>query len=276
MRTTPVETMTAAAVALLLAYSVAASAQEIRIAGVTRPSRDATLAAAEAGRIEAIEFEEGETVAAGDTVILLDHALQKLEVERRRLIEKGTAQLEAGRARVEMLKEVVASTRQLYEKTKSVSREELKAKELELRLAKAEVTRLELQEKRETVEREMAEQQLWRRRIVAPIDGIVVKVHKEVGEACSPNDPLMRIANVAKAHFDAYTEPRTASKLAVGMAVQLVFGPDATAKLEGTVTFVSPVVDPASGLQRITAAFTNTDRIVRPGQQGTLIVDVEE
>jgi multidrug efflux pump subunit AcrA (membrane-fusion protein) len=42
---------------------------------------------------------------------------------------------------------------------------------------------------------------------------------------------------------------------------------------QGIIAFVSPVVDPASGLLEVKAAFKNQDRSVRPGVEGFLILN---
>jgi multidrug efflux pump subunit AcrA (membrane-fusion protein) len=41
---------------------------------------------------------------------------------------------------------------------------------------------------------------------------------------------------------------------------------------KGTVAFVSPIVDPASGLLEVKAAFNNQDGAVRPGIEGFMLL----
>ena len=52
-------------------------------------------------------------------------------------------------------------------------------------------------------------------------------------------------------------------------------GAEAT-RLRGVISFVSPVVDPASGLQVVKAEFDNAEGRVRPGVAGTLYVGTGE
>ena len=58
-----------------------------------------------------------------------------------------------------------------------------------------------------------------------------------------------------------------------GQAVELKIkaGNDTVAR-QGTIVFVSPVVDQASGLIEVKAEFDNQDGVVRPGVAGFLIL----
>jgi multidrug efflux pump subunit AcrA (membrane-fusion protein) len=52
--------------------------------------------------------------------------------------------------------------------------------------------------------------------------------------------------------------------------------PGGPVTLNGTVVFVSPVVDPASGLMRLKVRFRNADGRVRPGVAGMLQIPVPD
>ena len=47
----------------------------------------------------------------------------------------------------------------------------------------------------------------------------------------------------------------------------------ATIKLKGKIVFLSPVVDPASGLQKVRVLFDNTEGQVRPGVAGKMLIE---
>ena len=44
---------------------------------------------------------------------------------------------------------------------------------------------------------------------------------------------------------------------------------------KGRIIFVSPVVDPASGLLTVKAEFENPDGAVRPGVAGSMIIPIQ-
>jgi multidrug efflux pump subunit AcrA (membrane-fusion protein) len=76
-----------------------------------------------------------------------------------------------------------------------------------------------------------------------------------------------------KCYFECNIEAGLSADLTAGKKVQLLIdNSGAPIKVEATLVFVSPVVDSASGLQRIKAIFDNADGQVRPGLAGKLIL----
>jgi multidrug efflux pump subunit AcrA (membrane-fusion protein) len=53
-----------------------------------------------------------------------------------------------------------------------------------------------------------------------------------------------------------------------GQSVTLQFGPERNLQKPGTVDFISPVVDPASGLRKVKMLFVNDPPRVEPGRVG--------
>ncbi|MDP6449647.1 MAG: efflux RND transporter periplasmic adaptor subunit [Lentisphaeria bacterium] len=230
-----------------------------------------------------------------------DSLQTKLDIERRKLAWENKAALESASATETLAAKDLDSTRELFTSTGSISQDEVDQKELahknaaadlqQLRTAEAlekvqydiavdqhdlqkdldrlELQQLEISEAREKLEYEQAEEQLAMRNIVSPVDGIVEEVYLEVGANCDPRQALVRIVDISRFYFIANIEPEVAADLALEQPVQLVVeGSDK--KIEGKVSFISPVVDQASGLRRIRAIFDNTDGVVPPGLAATL------
>jgi membrane fusion protein (multidrug efflux system) len=207
------------------------------IDGITEPYLDVTLSAPVAGIISAEYFKEGQTVKKGDVILELDSKLEEFEAARyRAVMERSKSELEA--------------TRVLVETTKSVSQDELSKKETEFKVANA--------------EHDVAAEQLARRRIVAPFAGSISEINLQTGGACSPYQALARLVDTSHFYFVGHVE---------GKAVGLVH-PDQPVRIQveglaesipGRICFVSPVVDPASGLARVKALFDNPDGKIRPG-----------
>jgi RND family efflux transporter MFP subunit len=168
---------------------------------------------------------------------------------------------------------VLEATRQLYESTQSVSREELLQRELECKLAEAELDGLLIAEEREEIEYRIARVQLEKRLIRAPFDGVIVKIHPELGENCTPQDPLIRIADITKCRLIVHLEASAFSQVKERMNVRIrIDGADNPKILQGTVEHISPVVDPSSGLREVKVLFDNGDGQVNPGMTGTLLL----
>ncbi len=254
--------------------SVSAFAQErLSFSGITEPIKDVELSMSVEGRIAAIFFEEGARIKKGQVILKLDKRLEELEVERRKLIWEGKAELEAAEARVLTLQSHVESTRNLFESTGSVSREELEEKELEFKLALAERKRLELEEDRQRIEYKMARENLRKRRLESPLKGIIIKLFLREGESCEAGEPVVHVVDAGKCRFVSNVEEKIGRTLKKGQSVDLkIRAGSGSISKQGIVTFVSPVVDPASGLLEIKAEFDNQDGEVRPGVEGFMLL----
>ncbi len=258
------------ALVLVLLAAAAGWAQQWSARGITEPYRDATLSATVPGRIAAILRKEGEAVRAGEVIVELDAELEALESDRRRLIADSKVELEAARRQLESLQLDLAAVRRLLETTRSVSEEEVRRRELEVRLAEADLQRLEIAEEREELEYRMARAQLRQRQVVAPFDGVVVKLFQEVGENATPQQPLVRLADTSRCRLVILMEAAATSTLKPQAAVRVRID-GVRQVLPGTVEFVSPVVDPSSALREVKVLFDNPEGRVYPGLTGTLL-----
>lgn len=244
--------------------------------GVTEPIKDATLSSTVPGIIQYIHFEEGDAVKKGDVLIELRKRTEELEVDRRKLIWESRAEVQSAQDKVNTLRVDLDGTRRLYESTKSVSKDELDKKDLEHKIAVSELEKLETAEEREKIEYEMALEQLDMHRIKSPMDGYVTETLLELGENCEDNQPLIRVVDTSQCYFVTHIEATKALNLALDQSVTLEIGsgPSAT-RVEGRISFISPIVDPASGLQKIKILFSNADGKVRPGVAGVMLVTAD-
>jgi RND family efflux transporter MFP subunit len=228
------------------AFAVDSHAQrQPSAAGITEPILDVTLSAAVPGLVAARKVKEGDFVTEGQVVVELDKKLEELEVHRRKLV-------------ADRLKSDLEATRALFNRTKSVSQEELERKETEYQVA--------------AVELELAREQLQRRLVVSPLSGIVTRLPLEVGEACQAHLPVARIVDTRRCYFVCNVEAKAGHRLKVDQSVKLEVEPGTRSlTLPGKIVFVSPVVDPASGLLRVKVLFENADGNLRPGIAGRMV-----
>jgi RND family efflux transporter MFP subunit len=239
-------------IAVVLALLFAGASTPLRasdpavVAGITEPILDVTLSASVPGIITTRKFKEGDSVKEGETIIELDKRLEELEVERRRLV------VEARRIDYE-------GTAKLFKTTKGTSKEELDKKESDYKLA--------------VVEHSMAVEQLRRRVLTAPLSGTLVDLPLQAGESCQPYQHLARMVDTRRCYFVANVEATAASPLELNQKVQLELETGAGARpVTGTVVFLSPVADPASGLIRIKILFENAGEKIRPGLAGRMLL----
>jgi multidrug efflux system membrane fusion protein len=258
---------------LLLHGSAAWSAEPVRVVGLTSAYYDALLGCSLPGVVSEIPVKEGAAVKEGDVLIVFHRETEELEVARRRLILEDRSQLTGTEYRLETVRRDAKATRQLFESSRSVRRDELEKKELELKLVEAAVAQAKIAEKREELEFRMAQEQLRLRQIEAPESGTVVVVVPERGEYVQQNQPLIRLVNVDRCYLICNVEASLAHRFALGQTLPIEFEvADAQVTLQGEVTFVSALVDPASGLKEIKLVFDNPGHGVSPGTQGTLVL----
>jgi len=235
-----------AAVLLHSARSLAADANWVT--GVTEPVKDVTLAFPIVGVVGARPLEEGAAVRKDQVVIELDKQLEELDLERKRLARELAA------SELERLKSLAQRN------AISVSKEEIEKKRSEFEIAK--------------VDHELAAAVLKRRQLISPIDGQVAQFYKDVGEKCEDQQPVVRIVDTRRCHLVANLEPRLAQSLRLNQKVRVeVLVGDSPVTVEGTLIYLSPVADAASGLLRIKAVFENPEGKIRPGIAGRLRID---
>jgi RND family efflux transporter MFP subunit len=260
---------------MLAGGSSASFGQEpLSVSGITEPIKDVTLSTSVAGIISAVFFKEGAHIRKGQSILLLDNKLEELEVKRRKLIWQSTAEVDAASDRVVTLKSLLNATRELFASTGSVSKEELEEKELEYKLAVAELKRLKIEEQREKIEYRMALENLRKRSLRSPIQGIIIKLFLDEGEYCEPGQPLVHVVDTSKGLLICNVEEWIGRTLKKGQTVDLKIktGSRFITK-KGTIVFVSPVVDPASGLLEVKTEFENGDGAVRPGITGVMLLE---
>ncbi|MEM7365901.1 MAG: efflux RND transporter periplasmic adaptor subunit [Pseudomonadota bacterium] len=240
---------------------------------ITESYKDAILSFTVPGRITRIHYRAGAVVSNGDIIVDLENRVESLEVERRRLIWEDKSDLKAAEAQRDTFSELLASTQGLYESTGSVSREELSRAELEFNSADAEYSRLLISEQREKVEYQLAQASLAQRSLKAPFDGTVVEVSQDEGEISEAYEPIVQIVDVSQGFLVCNVEEATGRHLNSGDELSFDIPKGAqTLSGQALVEYVSPVVDPASGLLKVRLRFDNDAGQIRPGVPGYVTI----
>jgi RND family efflux transporter MFP subunit len=205
--------------------------------GLTEPFLDVTLSSPVSGIIRVEQYKEGDAVNKGDLILELDKKLEQIEADRRKDV-------------MDHQKDDMESTQVLFKTSKAISRDEMQKRETEYKVSVADF--------------ETAQEQLNRRQIKAPFAGSITEVFLHSGAACEPYQPLVRLVDVGRCYFVGYVTGATASRLnleqEVGVEVDGYKEP-----VKAKICFISPVVDPASGLARVKALFDNPSGKIRPG-----------
>lgn len=208
--------------------------------GVLLPYREVTVSSAVQGILATVNVREGDTVATGALLATLIDRVESAEVDRF--------------AKVLEQKEFAAQGTQNLFRDQVVSEGEAIEKRIERDIAK--------------LQHQVALEQLDRRKIRSPIDGVVVEKKKEAGEAVDMNEAVFHLVDISRVYLQVFIDASEALKLKAGQAATVSF-PDYEAKAPtGTIDFIDPRIDGASGLVRIKILIDNPDRKLIAGMRG--------
>ena len=230
----------------------------------TEPIEKCVAASAETGIVAIAHVKEGDLVRTGDPIASINHNVLKEALAIAIARSEATARLDAARAQMQLLETQLQAvnsllsdghTNQFEVQQKSSefqeARAEYRAAADELRLAALEVGRIRAQ--------------IGDRIIKSPIDGVITEIHKQPGEHVSQSEPqFATIVRVDKLKVRFYLDAKTLKNSSVGDRISLTTGPDRE-PTEGTISFVSPVIDPDSGLGRLDVEINNQSRNLQSG-----------
>jgi len=256
----------------LIAMSAAVpSAHAEAVRGFTRCAADLQLSFPLAGRIARTLVREGSVVSKGETLMQLDRAAEELDVERRRVQWQGTADLLIAQARHETVSKQLAAARTVFNENRSLSLEEVQNRELAVRTTAAELERVRTLKETERLDYLTALENLERRTLVSGTHGIVTRIIKQAGESAQAYEAVLRLCDLSRIEFMANLPVDQSQRLREGQAVKIQVASVPPATVTARITFVSPVIDPASGLREIKADLLNPPAAVRPGISAVLL-----
>ncbi|OCX64513.1 hypothetical protein BFP70_10760 [Thioclava sp. SK-1] len=243
------------------------SGAELR--GIVECRDDLALSFAVSGLIDQTLVTEGQVVPAGAPLMRLDQEIERIEVDRRRALADSQADLNAAQARVTVGRQQLDAGQKVYDAARGISLEELQNRQLAYDLAVTELQRLQTQKHIEELDFQTAEQSLKRRNLHAPTGGIIAKIIRRTGESAQANDPVLQLCDTSALFFVANLPVVRAETLSPDAQVTL-FNVGRGAQFTGRVSFVSPVVDPASGLRRVKIEIIDAPVWLSPGTSAIL------
>ena len=238
--------------------------------GITEPHRQTSLSPAVQGTIAKILVAGGDYVQPGETLLELDHSIENLERERKRIILEDQSELREVKVRIAVLKKQVTEGRVLSG-TGAISIKQLEDEELALSAAEAQRDSLNAVKKQAEIDHKLASQYYRQKILTAPMAGVVTLVNGEVGETVRPQEILVKIVDVSKIRF--------VGTFPLSQDYRFKVGDETTIRLmqhgelierQAIVTYVSPLADAASGLRELFAEVDNSDLKIIPGTAAEL------
>jgi multidrug efflux pump subunit AcrA (membrane-fusion protein) len=275
-----------------------ASATEIRIDHALVTSVDPIqVPALEAGAIVSITDRKGE-VKAGDVLGQLYDAdsktkkkIAELERDAARLQAESDAQVKAAKDGAKVTEENYKANEKLRnERPGSLSDFDFRRSWFEWQRALAQIAVAEVEKNVANATQlakegqiEAAVNEIDRRKILAPIDGIVTEIYKHRGEWCQPGDPVLELVRMDRVEVEGFVYAADASpSKVVGKPVEIVvhLAGGETYKTTGTIDFASPVLE-GSGRIRQFRVSTRIDNkkdgdywVIQPGSEAQMTIQL--
>lgn len=227
----------------------------VEIDGFTEPYYDIEVAAAEVGIIDEIAVKEGDQVVVGQLLAQLDTDVLEATLNIARTAMESRGRLDSAIEELALQTEIVDKLEQLLLK-QHASFQEVERAAAQKRIADAQLRAVQEEQEVKMLEYERARLQLERRRLTAPINGIVTQIFRDPGEFVSPSSPvILRIVQLDPLLVVFLVPAEVSRGLKVDQPVSVRI--ERSPVVEGNVEFVSPTADPQSGTARVRVRIPN-------------------
>ena len=240
--------------------------------GFTEPRYDVLVAASEIGRLEDVHVRVGQRVGTGEVIAQLEDGLQVEAVATAKFRANMRGELEAAKAEVQMLEMRVEQYKTLTEQNAAVP-DEYRRAIADWEIAKAKLLSANEQISLRELEQQRFELQLDRRRVRAPMAGVVAEVFHHPGEYITPADPaVIRLLNVDQllGVFNIAIEEMDGVEVG-NLATVYIMSLQKT--VTGKVAEVTPEIDGESGTVKVKVLLDNQDGSMQAGDRCQMTVE---
>lgn len=228
--------------------TVGSIAREITAIGTLRSDESVMIRPEIAGRVRAINFEEGQRVARGQVLIKLDDSTLAADFQQ---AQANLALSKANASRAVNLAQRGAGTER--------ARDEAEAT---LKVNQARV--------------EQARAQLDKTQIVAPFAGIVGLRSVSVGAYVQPGHDIVNLEAIDSMKVDFRVPEMFLSTLRPGLTIAITADAFPGREFNGSVYAIDPAIDMSGRAVLVRARVDNTGGMLRPGQFVRLALKVDE
>jgi membrane fusion protein, multidrug efflux system len=217
--------------------------------GVLMPLDIRQLSAPVAGVVEKFGAEEGQTVAAGALLVQLNSDVERADLER------AEALLEASQIEFER-------TKRELDRTTALNKQGIgPQKDFDDANYSHDIARVK--RRQATAEVALAKAKLDDRIITAPINGLVFRRTRAVGEAVERQEIVVRLIDASKLQLTVYGSAELLGKFRSDQPVRMMVETGAArgTQITGSVSYVDPIMDPESATFRIIIQVSPDDKV---------------
>jgi RND family efflux transporter MFP subunit len=220
---------------------------------IAPPNKDVKLSALVAGRITALNVAEGDRVHAGELLATIDsHTYEEQLLQ-------AQAALQQAKATTENAQQNLKRNETLFQRG-IAARKDLEDARTQLSVAQAAQVSAQAAE-------ENASLQVERAKLVAPLNGTVVKRYVSIGEQVDGTgaQPIIEVANISEVELPGSLSAVYLSKIHVGEAVPITSEAFPGKTFNGKIIAISPVVDPATNVGSVRIRIANPTGTLKLG-----------
>lgn len=254
---------------LLLAGDDPASAQDHysiesgQIEAYLEPIKRIEVSSVETGIIESIQVREGDRVTHGQTLVRLDRSLLQKSLEVAEAEANSLGNLKMAQAEWKLQQSRYAMLKDIVDRGHGRN-SELERAAADLEAAAGRVLRAEEEIAIRRKQQEQIQARLHSRDILSPIEGLVVEIHKNPGEAVSPNSPvLVTVVDIDQLKCVFHVPRHQASVIRNNQPITLRSA--SHPRIEGKVQWKSPIVDAESETVKVIVRVENQGHVYTSG-----------
>jgi RND family efflux transporter MFP subunit len=223
------------------------------------------------GLLEQVLIDRGDFVEKGQRIASLASDVERTTVELLTQQAESQAEIEAQRARYDLVASRLGRTRELAE-SNVVPEEKLEETVAEMEVVKRELAIAEMRSRIAGLELTRARKVLEQRVIRSPITGTVVERLLFEGEFLAQDGKLATIAQLDPLHVEAFLPVEYYAEVQVGMEVHVLPNRPVEGTYSGKITVIDRVFDAASSTFGIRVELPNPDGRLPAGHRCQLAI----
>jgi membrane fusion protein, multidrug efflux system len=254
---------------LTLALVQAAPALATPVDCLIEPRAILKLVAPDKGPIAAIMVERGDRVAKGAALARLDDTVQQLQVLNAQTQKNADVGLRAAKARLSQRERELTRVKEL--RSRNVTPEAaVEEAQIAVDMARFDIEQAGINHHLAELDYDTAVALLERRKLVSPVDGLVIDVRAEPGEYAHEQRELVTLAVTDPLNVEAFVPATKFGAITVGQVYTVQQAEPLTGQFPATVRVVDQVFDPASNTFGIRLQIANPEGAIPAGTRCTI------
>jgi RND family efflux transporter MFP subunit len=243
---------------------------------VTEPSQTVAVRAAVEGLIATIAVDRGDAVKRGQILVTLESGFEAASAELAQFRAKMQGAVHSSESRVDYA-QIKANRNVQLQQENFISAEERDEAQTALKLAESELEETRDNRRVAELEYRRAKEELERRTVRSPLDGVVIERLMQPGELADNQNrdrPILKLANTRVLHVEALLPLEAYRGVRPGMSARVMPEAPVGGTYTAAVTVVDSVVDAASGTFGVRLALPNPEQQVPAGVKCRVVFDL--